>query len=95
MLLVGRIVKREENAEEPVADAAYLVGVSATNLGKEVEDTLDLVPVEQFQKMKIPDWALGKLRDRFPEAGLSHEVLRRHLDFWHRKTLPQLLKGRL
>ena len=95
MLLVGRIVKREENAEEPLADATYLIGVSATNLGKEVGDTLDLVPVEQLQKMKIPNWALGRLRDQFPEAGLSNEVLRRHLDFWHRKILPQLLKGRL
>ena len=94
MLLVGRIVKREEQAQDSMADATYLLGVSATNLGKEVGDTVDLVSLEHLQKLKIPDWALAKLRDRFPEAGLTNEALRRRLDFWHRHVLPQVLKGR-
>ncbi len=93
MLLVGRIVKREET-QEVLPDANYLIGVTAVNLGKDVGDTIDLVPVDGLQKLKVPDWALGKLRERFPEAGLTNEMLRRQLEFWHRKVLPQVLKGR-
>ena len=94
MLLVGRIVKREENPQEALPDANYLIGVSATNLGKNVGDTIDLVPVEHLQKVRIPDWALTRLRQRFPEAGFTNEMARRQLEFWHQKILPQVLKGR-
>jgi len=94
MLLVGRIVKREEKAQEPLADTTYLIGVSATNLGKSAGDTIDLVAVEQLQTLRIPDWALNKFRERFPEAGLTNQGIRRQLEFWHRHLLPQVLKGR-
>jgi hypothetical protein len=94
MLLVGRVVKREEKSDVPMGDTTYLIGVPATNLAKDVGDTMELVPLDQLRTMKIPDWALAKLRDRYPEAGLTTEILRRQLDFWHRTILPQVLKGR-
>ncbi len=94
MLLVGRIVKREENTKDLLADTTYLIGVSAMNLAKDVGDTLDLVPVEDLQRLKLPDWALARLRNRFPEVGLTSDVLRKQLDFWHKKILPLVLKGR-
>ena len=94
MLLVGRIVKREEKPEDPLGDATYLIGVSATNLAKDVGDTLDLVPVEHLQRLKCPEWALARLRNRFPEVGLTNEMLRKQLDFWHKKILPLVLKER-
>ncbi len=94
MLLVGRVVKRQEKTDEPLGDATYLIGISATNLAKEVGDTIDLVPLEDLRTMKVPDWALMRLRDRFPETGLTLETLRRQFDFWHRKILPQVVKRR-
>jgi nucleoid-associated protein YgaU len=94
MLLVGRIVKREEKGDAPLGDTTYLIGVPAMNLAKDVGDTMELVPLDQLRTMKIPDWALAKLRDRFPEAGLTTEILRRQLDFWHRTILPQVVRGR-
>ena len=94
MLLVGRIVKREEKPDEPLGDTTYLIGVPAMNLAKDVGDTVDLVPMDFLRTMKIPDWALAKLRDRFPGAGLTTEAIRRQLEFWHWKVLPQVVKGR-
>ncbi len=94
MLLVGRIVKREEKPQDPLGDATYLIGVSARNLAKDVGDTVDLVPVEQLQRLQVPEWALARLRNRFPEVGLTTEALRKQLDFWHKKVLPLVLKGR-
>jgi hypothetical protein len=94
MLLVGRIVKREEKPDMPLGDTTYLIGVPAMNLAKDVGDIIELIPLDHLREMKIPDWALARLRDRFPEAGLTTEVLRRQLDFWHRKVLPQVMRGR-
>ena len=94
MLLMGRIVKRQDNPDKPMEDTTYLIGVSATNLGKDVGETIDLVALERLQEMKIPEWAASQFRQRFPEAGQGNEAIRRQLEFWHRKILPRVLKGR-
>ena len=94
MLLTGRIVKREETSKDPMADANYLIGVSAMNLGKNVGDTIDLLAVDRLADVKLPDWALTQFRQRFPDAALTNEMLRRQLQHWHRKILPLILKGR-
>jgi hypothetical protein len=94
MLLTGRIVKREETSKDPMADAHYLIGVSATNLGKNVGDSIDLLPLERLGDLKLPDWALTMFRERFPEATFTNAVLRRQFNLWHRKILPLILKGR-
>ncbi len=94
MLLVGRIVKREENTKDLLADTTYLIGVSAMNLAKDVGDTIDLVPVERLKTMKIPEWALARFREKFPGTASTNEDLRRQLQFWQQKMLPEMLKGR-
>ena len=94
MVLAGRIVKREEKSEEPMADITYLIGVTAQNLGKEVGDTMDLTPLEHLRTMKIPGWALTRFRARFPNLGLSDEELRRLFTFWQKDLLAKVLRGR-
>lgn len=94
MLLTGRIVKREETSQDPMADANYLIGVSAMNLGKNVGDAIDLLAVDRLGDVKLPDWALTQFRQRFPESAFSNDILRRQLQYWHRKILPLILKGR-
>ena len=94
MLLRGRIVKREETSKDAMADATYLIGASAMNLGKDVGDTIDLIALERLGELKLPDWALTQFRQRFPDTGISNEVLRHQFEYWHRKILPQILKGR-
>jgi hypothetical protein len=94
MLLTGRIVKREETSNDPMADANYLIGVSAMNLGKNVGDSIDLVAVDRLGEVKLPDWALTLFRQRFPDAAFTNDLLRRQFHYWHRKILPLILKGR-
>jgi hypothetical protein len=94
MVLAGRIVKREEKSDEPMADITYLIGVTAQNLGKQVGDTLDLVPLEHLRAMKAPDWALTRFRARFPHLSLTNEELGRLFAFWHKELLPKVLRGR-
>ena len=94
MILVGKIMKRQEDPAEPLADTTYLVGVAAQNLGRNVGETVDLVPLERLEQLQIPEWALAQFRQRFPEAGHGNETVRQQLEFWHRKILPQVLRGR-
>jgi hypothetical protein len=94
MVLVGRIVKREEKSDEPLADIHYLIGVTAQNLGKEVGDMMDLVPMERLTSMRIPDWAMTRFRARFPGLSFTNEELRRQFAFWHKELLPKVLRTR-
>jgi hypothetical protein len=94
MLLVGRIVKREEKPEDPMADTTYLIGVSATNLGKDVGDTIDLLDIERLRELKIPEWALSNMREHFPEAGFTNAAVRKQLEYWHARLLPRVLRRR-
>jgi hypothetical protein len=94
MVLQGRIVKREDKSDEPLADIHYLIGVSAQNLGKDVGDTMDLVPLDRLTSIRIPDWAMTRFRARFPGLSLTNEELRHQFSFWHKELLPKVLRTR-
>ncbi len=94
MILLGRIVKREEKSDEPLADTHYLIGVTAQNLGKDVGDTMHLVPLDRLERVSIPDWAFTRFRARFPTTAFTNEELKRQFKYWHKEILPKVLRGR-